>query len=304
MIIGASLGSFKGLTLEQGIELYVKLTNDFTLGAVEIRFEKEDSRPSLWAWEENERLAGFLSNFKVAGAHLPFAGLNPVSPNPGIREESLNQLKATLDRASQLNMNYAVMHARGNNASLTRAQQLSEWEAVLKELADYAENHSILLAVENGDFLGNLKELLGVVRKIDSKWLKVMLDVGHAYNRRIRKTNRNGHLFPYPLDGLVLKALDMTVAPFMFKKYLPFEEYGSISGFLQAEHDLIFGLHLHDNNGRKDHISLGSGRIDFSFLPEIDKPDSPLILEAEFINHYADFNKNYIKLMELVEKKL
>ena len=303
MIVGASLGSFKGLTLEQSMELYIKLTNDFALGAVEIRFGKEEGRPSLWPGDENERLAGFLSNFKVAGAHLPFAGLNPVSPNPEIKKESLGQLKMALDKASQLNMNYAVMHARGYTRGLTRAQQLNEWEAVLKELADYAASRSILLAIENGDFLGNLKELLGVVRRIDSKWLKVMLDVGHAYNRRIRKTNRNGHLFPYPLDGMVLKALDMTLDTFIFKKYLPFEEYGSINGFLQAENDLIFGLHLHDNNGRTDHISLGSGRIDFSFLPMLDKPDSPLILEVAFSNHYPDFRRNYTKLMELVEKK-
>ena len=110
------------------------------------------------------------------------------------------------------------------------------------------------------------------------------------------------HLFPYPLDGMALKALDMTIAPFMFKKYLPFTEYDSISGFLKAEKGLVYGLHIHDNNGRNDHISLGSGRIDFSFLTEIDKPDSPLILEVGFNNHYADFKRNYTKLMELVEK--
>ena len=269
---------------------------------MEIRFEKEAGLPFLLSEEENARLANFVSNFKLTGAHLPFTHLNPISDDQSTKRESLNQLKMALDKAAQLNMNYAVMHARGYNSGLTRAQQLSEWEVVLKELADYAESRSILLAIENGDFLGNLQELLRVVRKINSKWLKIMLDVGHAYNRRIRKANRNRHWCPYPLDGMALKALDMTVAPFVFKKYLPFAEYDSISGFLKAEKGLVYGLHIHDNNGRNDHISLGSGRIDFSFLTEIDKPDSPLILEVGFNNHYADFKRNYTKLMELVEK--
>ena len=56
MIIGASLGSFKGLSLEQSIEIYLKLSGDFALGAVEIRFEKEAGLPFLLSEEENERL--------------------------------------------------------------------------------------------------------------------------------------------------------------------------------------------------------------------------------------------------------
>ena len=245
------------------MQLYLTLMNSFDIKAVELRFEKEEARPSMWPWEENEGLADFLSNFEVTGAHLPFAYLNPISPNPGIKEESLNQLKTALDKASQLNMNYAVMHTRGSAYGLTHAQLLNEWEKVLEELADYAKSRSILLTIENCDFLGNLKELAGVIRKINSEWLRITLDIGHAHIRRIRQANDS---IPYTLAGLALKALDMTFAPFIFKKYMPYEEYDSIKDFLYSENDLIYNIHVHDYNGRRDHLALDSGKIGFSLM--------------------------------------
>jgi len=303
MIIGASLGSFKGLTLDGAMDFYLKLLLDFEIKAVELRFEKEDSRPSMWSWEENDKLPEFLNKFEVTGAHLPFTYLNPISPNLGIKKESLNQLKMVLDKASQLNMNYAVMHTRGSAAGLTYIQQLVEWEKVLHELADYSQSHSILLTIENGDFLGNLKELTGMVRRINSKWLKVTLDLGHAHIRRIKQTEQTDHPFPYPLGGLVLKALDRTFVPFLFKKYMPYEDYGSIKSFIQSENDLIFNLHVHDNNGGKDHIALGSGKIDFSLLSLLSDANIPLVLEVEFKDHYDNFRQNYNKLRDLIGER-
>lgn len=297
MIIGASLGSFRGLELESAMEFYLNLSNDFNLGVVEIRFEKEEGRPSLWPWEESDKLAGFLTNFEVRGAHLPFVYLNPISPNSRIKDESVKQLKMALDKAAGLNMNYAVMHARGFAYGSTHAQQLDEWEKVIVELTDYAKSRSILLTIENGDFLGNLKELVAIVRKINSRWLKITLDVGHAHGRRVKQMN---HLLPYSLRGLALKALDMSFAPLLSKRYMPYEEYGSIENFLKSELDLVYSLHLHDHNGQRDHLAIGSGKIDFSFLPMV--AELPLIIEADFSSHYQDFRWNYERLVNLAEQ--
>jgi len=295
MIIGASLGSFKGLNLEDGMRFYLGLRKDFDIQAVEIPFERKVDRPSLSTLEESTRLIDFVKNFKVSGAHLPFAYLNPVSPTPKIRDESLSLLKRAIAKAAELGMSYAVMHARGFASGLTRAQQVAEWERVIAELADHAESCSILLTVENCDFLGNLKELAAIMRRIGSKWLMLTLDVGHAHIRRIRQSN---HLLPYPLGGLVLKALDMTPLPFLSSKYMPYAEYGSIKDFLKSELDLVANLHIHDHNGRRDHLAIGSGKIDFSFLPMV--TGLPVIIEAEFENHYQDFKRNYEKLVNLM----
>ena len=297
MIIGVSIGSFKGLNLKEVMALYMKLSNDFNLNAVEIRFEKEIGRPSLWSWEINSEIVSFLKKFEVAGAHLPFVYLNPISPNPRIKEESLNQIKAGIEKASELNMGYCVMHARGFAYGLTYEQQIEEWKEVIKELTEYAKDNTILLTVENADFLSNLKDLVSIVKEINSKWLKITLDVGHAHLRSVPP------LSSYPLKALVLRGLD-AFFPFFIKKNMPYEEYGSLENFIKSEHGLISNVHIHDYNGRRDHIAIGEGKIDFSFLAELKnnfKFKGPYIFEMGFENHYDDFEKNYKKFAELMK---
>ena len=81
---------------------------------------------------------------------------------------------------------------------------------------------------------------------------------------------------------------------------MPYENYGSIKNFIQYEKDLIFNLHIHDNNGRKDHIALGSGKIDFSLLSLFTDAKIPIVLEVEFKAHYDNFKQNYNKLRDLI----
>ncbi len=292
--IGASLGSFKGSTFEEAVKLYLKLSENFGLNAVEIRFEKEEGRPSLWPWEVNSQSLSFLKNYEVKGAHLPFINLNPISSNPGIRKESVNQLKDAIERASELEMNYTVMHARGVDYGLTREQQMRVWKEVIQELAEYAAEHSILLTVENADFLTDLKDLTNIVREINFKWLKITFDVGHAHIRRVPP------LSSYPLKGLMLRALD-TFLPFFIKKNMPYERYGSIKNFIKSEHDLISVVHIHDYNGIRDHMVIGEGKIDFSFCSELRRNfEGPYIFESEFEYHERDFKRNYNKFRSLM----
>lgn len=297
MIIGASLGSFKGLTLKEAIGLYLELSTDFNLNAVEIRLEKERGRPSLWSWETNNEVIDFLKGFKITGAHLPFVYLNPISLNPKIRKESINQIKDAIKKASELEMSYTVMHARGFAYGLTYKQQIEEWEEVIKELAEYAKNHSTLLTIENADFLSNLKNLVSVVKETNSRWLKITLDVGHAHIRSVPP------LSSYPVKELALRGLD-TFLPFFIKRNMPYEEYGTVKNFIKSEHDLISNVHIHDYNGRRDHIAIGDGKIDFSFLAELKnnfKFRGPYIFEMGFENHYDDFEKNYRRFTELMK---
>ena len=295
-IIGASLGSFKGLTLEEAMKLYLKLSNDFDLNTVEIRFEKESGRPSLWSWEVDNEVVDFLEGFKVTGAHLPFVYLNPISPNTKIREESMSQLKDALNTASELEMNQVVMHARGFAYGLTHGEQIKEWKEIIKELTEYAKYNSILLTLENADFLSNLNDLVSIVRKINSKWLRITLDIGHSHIRNVPP------LSSYPVKEVLLRALDRAPLPFIIKKGMPYEKYGSLGNFIKSEHDWIANVHVHDYNGKKDHIVLGDGKIDFSFFAEFKNNfEGPYIFEVGFENHYNDFEKNYRRFMELIK---
>jgi sugar phosphate isomerase/epimerase len=293
--LGASLGSFKGLTLEKAMKLYLRLSKDFDLNAVEIRFEKERGRPSLWSWETNKEGIDFLEGFEVEGAHLPFVYLNPISPNPKIKNESINQLKDAIVKASELDMNYCVMHARGFAYGLTHEQQIEQWKDLIKELAEYAKDNSILLTTENADFLSNLKDLVSVVKETNSRWLKITLDVGHAHIRSVPP------LSSYPVKELALRALDIFL-PFFIKKNMPYEEYGSVKNFIKSEHNLISNVHVHDYDGIKDHIAIGAGKIDFLFLAALKNNfKGPYIFEMGFENNYYDFEKNYKRFKELIK---
>jgi sugar phosphate isomerase/epimerase len=295
MIIGASLGGFRGLTLEQAIKLYSKLSEDFNLNAVEIRFEREGRRPALWHWEADETIKDFLSNFEVAGAHLPFVYLNPISQNPCIREMSISQLKSAIEKASDLGMDYCVMHARGFNYALSHEEVVDEWRKVIEELVRFAEENSILLTLENADFLHDLSILVKIVREINSKQLRITLDIGHAYIRKVAP------LSTYPVKDLVLRALDAFLPLFFTKKNMPYEVYGSLENFIESELDLISVVHVHDYNGRRDHLPMGKGKIDFSFLSKLKDFKAVFILEIEFENHYEDFKRSYLTFRRLMK---
>lgn len=295
MMIGTSLGCFKGLTLEPALELCLKLARDFNIRAVEVRFEKEAGRPSQWYWEDND-IRDFLKNFQVKGAHLPFLYLNPISPNPGIREASISQLKMAIARAAEMGMDYAVMHASGQAFGLNHEEELTLWLEVIAMLAGHAGANGIVLTLENADALADLKDLATVIRKVDSRHLKLNLDIGHAYIRRLPP------LATYPVTEFALRALDTAGMPFIIKKGMPYKSYGSISSFIISEFDLISCVHVHDYNGRRDHLGIGDGRIDFSCLSTLSSRGftGPVILEAGLENHYWDFAANYRRLEKLL----
>lgn len=281
------------------MKVCLRLSRDFCLRAVEIRLEREEGRPSLWSWEIDKQIADFLQAFEVTGAHLPFIYLNPISPNLRIREESIGQLKAAIKAAAELNMDYTVMHARGSALGLTKEQKLRQWGEVIEELTVYAQKNSILLTVENADSLSNLNDLATVIRQINSKWLRITFDIGHAHVRGIPP------LSSFPVKELALRALDMTFIPFTFTKYMPYQDYGSAENFLRSESDLIFNLHIHDYNGIRDHLTIRDGKINFRFISKFKESKGALILEAELKNHYDDFKKNYERLKSLkIDKRL
>lgn len=290
MILGTSLSSFKGLTLFEAMDFYLKISKKLNLNAVEILFEKSSERPSLWYWEaKNSELRGFLENFKTKGAHLPFLSINPFSPNPRIREESIKQLKESMQKAAELEIDYTVMHVQ-------KTSDKSGLISFIEEFSDFAKELSILLTIENADFLSNLALLVDMVRKVNSKWLKITFDVGHAHIRKVAP------LQTYPIKDLLLRTLDIFLPLNLIKKNMPYEAYGSIQKFVKSNFDLIGVIHLHDYNGKRDHLPIGNGKINFSFMDVIKELfKGPYIFEAEFMDHEKDLIRNYYAFKKFIE---
>ena len=291
-LVGASLGGFN-LSMGKAMETYLELAERLGLNAVEILFERLDDRASLWAWEAGGDVRRFIKNFEISGAHLPFVYLNPISPNPKIIELSITQLKEAISKASEMGMNYAVMHARGLDLGLSHQEELERWGELFDCLASYAKQNSIILTIENADSLWNLQDIIKLLNDIDSDYLRMTLDIGHAHMRKVPP------LQTFPVKELTLRALD-TVLPLFIKRNMPYEAYGSLKNFLKFQRKWVYCLHIHDYNGKQDHLPLGRGKIDFSFLSELKDFRGPYILEARFQNPIHDLAKDYSKLTELI----
>jgi len=291
MILGASLGSFLNYNLADACDYYLKLSRDFEISTVEIRFEKEIGRPSSWYWEETKLLREFTENFPVCGAHLPFIHLNPVSQNPGIQKESREQLKKSICAAADLNLKYTVMHIRGDFFPRNHLTWNEKWTEIITDLLDYSTDSGIQLTIENADNMTKLSDLVTFIKKINNSKLKLTLDIGHAYIRKIPP------LSEVPVKDLLMKTFDI-YSPIIINNTLPFSEYNTISHFISEERNLIGNIHIHDYNGLNDHLEIGKGKIDFSFIEECSQimPFVPITMEINFANPLIDFSVSYNKI--------
>lgn len=163
--------------------------------------------------------------------HAPTIDVNPASLNPGMRQESLNQMKETVDMALMTGAKAVTIHPGLIHRLEDRVREMGKCYAIetLKEANKYAEDNGVALSVENmpsryAYFCNTPQEHSYFVKECG---LHATVDVGHA--------NTNG----------------------------------DIKSFLSVEN--IRYYHLSDNNGERDqHLTLGEGNLDLNLLNGID----------------------------------
>jgi len=248
------------MTLEKKIQFYRDISRTIKLESIEIRLN-QDVLATHDLSQNRLLLKDLESDFSYCGAHLPFENLNPISEKTILAKESMDILKKAICLSGELNFKYLVMHLHGKRKGIFPKQSFFLWQEIVSELFDFATDSGLLLTVENADSIINLTELVTLVKNIDDSKLKITLDVGHAYRRKI---------FPLtgiPLKTMVYKAFDI-ITPKIVQEDLPFSDYESLSAFIRREKRTIGNIHIHDYNGIKDHLEIGKGKIDFSFLQE------------------------------------
>jgi len=185
-------------------------------------------REGLW----KSSISGVGGNGIDVYMHSPTIDLNPASVNRGIREETLKQLKETVDMAVEIKARYVTTHPgtvqRPDPWILDMCRQYAI--EVLGEASDYAKENGIILSIENMPFrktyLCGTSEELDMFRERCGS--NVTIDVGHAI------------LSPDPMSFLSLK-------------------------------DISY-LHVNDNKGDKDsHLCPGDGILDLSMLKHCDR---------------------------------
>jgi sugar phosphate isomerase/epimerase len=184
--------------------------------------------------------------------HSPTVDLNPASINKGIREETLRQLKETVDMAAGIGAPYVTTHPGIIHKPIPRIREMCLEYAmqVLGEAADYAKANNVVLSIENMP----LKEtyLCTSAGELDEFRKRcgcgVTVDVGHAItcsdpvsflrlpgisylHVNDNKGDKDAHLCPG--DGI----LDLNLLKLHDRMIIELNDYGNV---LRAR-DIILG---------------------------------------------------------------
>jgi len=192
--------------------------------------------------------------------HAPFSDINIASLNPGIRDESLKQIRSAIRDAAEFGAPITVHSGRLSPYAMWFREKAEEMNFnAIKSLAEYAEELGVNLLVENmptGD--GNL---LTTPQELEKLCLEagvgVTLDVGHA------------------------------------------ETSDSALSFISRLRNNIQEVHLHDNNlSRDEHLAIGDGRIDFRrILRNLHRYNCIYVIE---VHREADVEKSRQRLFSLI----
>jgi sugar phosphate isomerase/epimerase len=170
----------------------------------------------------------------VLSLHAPLSDINIASVNEPIWEESIRQVKESIERTYEFIDDICVVHPGFFSPLSIQMPDKAIQKAVtsLKALCDFAADRGLRIAVENltsaNMLLGRYPdELIQLVRGVDRDNLGVCLDVAHAYTTRTLDT----------FLGITAQADDVE----------------------------IIHLHASDNFGSDDlHLPLGKGSLDWA----------------------------------------
>ena len=247
MHIGTSVSpSFLPAQIE-AIDRYLEYVGRLGLTSIEIDFSIQGTdtpyAPLPHAWEESpvwSEVRRRLAHFALPGAHLPYVGVDALSDDPDMVEMTLRSYRSSIARAGELGCRYAVIHAVANRPASQRRQLLPRWVDHIGEMAECARQAGLILCLENAGYTFFLADTVQVIRAVDSPWLRMTLDTGHAMIRR-------HSVFGEPICA--------------------YEPYESMDEFIRKEHDVLFTLHIHDNFGlADDHLVIGAGTGNLNYL--------------------------------------
>jgi L-ribulose-5-phosphate 3-epimerase len=231
-------------------------------------FELMSHVPHCWPrdWSAADRTA-FRKLYESRGLRLTsvnptFLDLNMASPNPGIREESIRQLRETIRLAHDLGGGIMVAPG-GRKHVLIAPDQFYVWGLVkgaLESLLTDCERLGVTFGLENGYNVTHTAELMvRMCRELSHPRLKLVYDVANAT------------MVESPLDGLELVAKDMAL------------------------------LHMSDTDDKVwGHDRIGTGVIDFSAVTEKVKKigyAGPTIMEV--VDRRAPDESNRVSLERL-----
>jgi sugar phosphate isomerase/epimerase len=121
------------------------------------------------------RRHAFLRGIAISGSAV---GNNFTHPAGEKRDAEIAGVKQWIDRSALLGAPHIRVFA-GQYKDLAKDVVERNVLAALEQVCDYAGKKGIFLGLENHDSIGNAKDLLSLVRAVQSPWLGVNLDTGN-----------------------------------------------------------------------------------------------------------------------------
>jgi sugar phosphate isomerase/epimerase len=187
--------------------------------------------PSLTKGQRKD-LRKWMDRFdlELVAINPTFLDINMASPNPGIREESVKQIKQQISLAHDLGATIIVVIIGKRHPLLAPPVEIV-WKNFAKEgvirCVEHAEKKKVIFGLENGPslFIDRTELMLFVLNEVKSPWLKFVFDIANAS---------------------------------MVEPIIP---------GLERIKDHLIHVHLSDNDGKKwTHSPIGMGTIDFSSI--------------------------------------
>jgi sugar phosphate isomerase/epimerase len=212
----------------------------------------------LMGQQEREELRSLVSDFESVTIHAPFIALRLVTHNPGIKGESLRQVKVAMEACAYLGGTCATVHLNVR-PFLTARDCWDEMLDVMRTLGAAGEELAVKVAFETG-FPPLSEDFVSLIHDAEHPMVGANLDVGHvvaAVPHELRGTDEGAARLNEILGQMV-------------------RDLG----------DRLFEIHLHDvSPGEfRDHRRCGSGIIRFdrllAFLAEA-RFEGPMVFELE-----------------------
>lgn len=239
MIIGAS-------TLGVGLSELAEIMDSVELYLPKLRVYERETLSK----ERVERLTDILSTQKInTSIHAPYFSNSTSYPRDLVVDTTMMQkqhfklMEEAINLADKLASNIVVIHP--GRIIENREKSLKSMIKNLKQLADYAKDHGVMLGLENkeGTDPENLcttpEEIINVIDQVGSENLAITFDIGHA------NLTCNG-------------------------------DQSKLTTFTETLAERIVHIHIHDNKGKNTaqhhgdtHAAIGMGCIDFNILHKL-----------------------------------
>lgn len=219
--------------------------------------------------EKNEFFDALLDilDERVVGIHAPILISNLLNPNRALEKGTIKEYEATIKLAKKLNAEYVVLHAGAYPFFLDEEHAKNIILKRLKSLAVYARRNGTQLAVENVPYGGEM-----------------MIQYG-------AKLSEIRHL----LDNVPDLKFVLDVPHLLFSG-----ENEIIIDKLHIER--LVCLHLHDTDGREDHIEIGKGIIQHEdVLKSVLAEKEDLLINVEVVG-IEKMHRSIKKVKKIVKK--